>query len=49
MFVLVAKNVANRWANRWRTWLIMAIGAIIISLLCFLGNAKWKKCKVEGN
>ncbi|KAM4100312.1 hypothetical protein ACB094_05G058600 [Castanea mollissima] len=44
----LAKNVANRRANRWWIWLIMAVGAIIISLLCFLGNAKWKKCRVEG-
>ncbi|XP_075667614.1 G-type lectin S-receptor-like serine/threonine-protein kinase At1g67520 [Castanea sativa] len=38
----------NRQANRWWIWLIMAVGAIIISLLCFLGNTKWKKCRVEG-
>ncbi|KAM3699882.1 hypothetical protein ACB098_05G057400 [Castanea mollissima] len=44
----LAKNVANRRANRWWIWLIMAVGAIIISLLCFLGNTKWKKCRVEG-
>ncbi|KAM4111471.1 hypothetical protein ACJW30_05G070100 [Castanea mollissima] len=42
------KNVANRRANRWWIWLIIAVGAIIISLLCFLGNTKWKKCRVEG-
>ncbi|XP_075667716.1 G-type lectin S-receptor-like serine/threonine-protein kinase CES101 [Castanea sativa] len=40
--------LANRGANRWWIWLIMAVGAIIISLLYFLGNAKWKKCREEG-
>ncbi|KAK4590315.1 hypothetical protein RGQ29_020745 [Quercus rubra] len=44
----LVKNVANRRVNKWWIWLIMAVGAIIISLLCFLGNAKWKKCRVEG-
>ncbi|KAL4626494.1 hypothetical protein ACB092_05G100200 [Castanea dentata] len=44
----LAKNFANGRANRWWIWLIMAVGAIIISLLCFLGNAKWKKCRAEG-
>ncbi|XP_030968792.1 G-type lectin S-receptor-like serine/threonine-protein kinase CES101 isoform X1 [Quercus lobata] len=42
------KNIANRRLNRWWIWLIMAVGAIIFSLLCLLGNAKWKKCRVEG-
>ncbi|KAM3747468.1 hypothetical protein ACB098_05G037500 [Castanea mollissima] len=39
----------NRWrANKWWIWLIVAVGGIIIALLCLLCYAKVKKHIAEG-
>ena len=48
----VCNVVENRWAssvNKWWIWLIVVVGGIIITFLCFLCHAKLKKHRKEGN